>query len=164
MSSNRFLKIVILILILINLGTLAFIWFSRPMRTPDGRRAVAAGFIVRELNLSEAQRREYRSMRINHLRTLEVLQEHDKMLHEQFFRQLFAEVPDMQAVADLADSIALNRKEMEILTYDHFRHLQHILTPEQQKRFKDIFDDVLKIVLPPPPSPPPPPPPQSQGN
>jgi periplasmic protein CpxP/Spy len=158
MNNNRFLKIVILVLILINLGTLTFMWVNRPVNRPGDKRAVAAGFIARELNLSELQRREYKGMRISHLRTLEKLQEQDKILHERFFRQLFAEVPDMQAVIDLADSIALNRKEMEILTYDHFRHLQHILTPEQQKKFREIFDDVLKIVLPPPPSPPPPPP------
>ena len=173
MNNNRFLKVVIVILILINAGTLVFMWINRPQQPKVVlRRPFAGGFIVKELGLSESQKREYAQLRREHVKTLELLQENDRILHDRFFGRLFAEVPDMNAVHDLADSIAMNRRRMEILTYEHFEMLNNLLNPEQQKKFRDIFDDVLRIVLPPPPNtqtlpgppPPPPPPPANQKN
>ena len=162
MNNIRFLKIVIIVLILINLGTLGFIWFRTAKSDTSIRRSVAAGFLVKELDLSDAQRKEYFRMRRNHRKILGELQETDKSLHSRFFDQLFSETPDLKMVHDLADSIAANRKKMELLTYEHFMHVRQILTPGQQKKFEKIFDEVISIVLPPPPPPPaplPPPPP-----
>jgi len=162
MNNNRFLKIVIIVLILINLGTLGFIWFRTAKSDTSIRRSVAAGFLVKELDLSDAQRKEYFRMRRNHRITLWKLEEADQSLHSRFFNQLFSETPDLKMVHDLADSIAANRKKMELLTYEHFMHVRQILTPGQQEKFEKIFDEVISIVLPPPPPPPaplPPPPP-----
>ena len=161
MNNTRFLKIVIFVLIVINLGTLAFMWFNRPGNGISARRPVAAGFLVKELELSGSQRKEYFRLRSDHRIMLKELQEHDKALHNLFFEQLFSEVPDPKSVHDLADSIAENRRKMEMLTYDHFNHVKQILTPAQQKKFGEIFDEVLRMVLPPPPSPPLPPSPET---
>ena len=162
MNNVRFLKIVIAVLIVINLGTLVFIWFIRPGDRIQARRPFAEGYLVKELNLSEPQRKEYSRIRQDHLSVLVKLQEHDKALHNRFFAQLLSEFPDMKSVHDLADSIAFNRKKMEMLTYDHFDQVRQLLTPVQRKKFEEIFDEVLKMVLPPPPpvpeAPPPPPP------
>ena len=163
MNNIRFLKIVIIVLILVNLSTLAFMWFNRPGSGMLARRPVAAGFLVKELELSGSQRKEYFQLRGDHRVILKELQEHDKALHNLFFEQLFSEVPDPKSVHDLADSIAENRRKMEMITYNHFRQVKQILNPAQQKKFGEIFDEVIRMVLPPPPSPPspeaPPPPP-----
>jgi len=159
MNNTRILKIVIIVLILINLGTLAFMWFNRPGAGTSDRHPVAAGFLVKELELSGSQRKEYFQLRRDHRLTLNNLQEQDKALHNRFFEQLFSEAPDMKSVHDLADSIAENRRKMEMITYDHFRQVKQMLTPAQQKKFQKIFDQVIRMVLPPPPPPPSPPPP-----
>lgn len=154
MNNTRFLKIVIAVLILVNLGTLAFIWFSRPVAGTSDHLPPAEGFLVKELDLSGAQRSEYSRIRNDHRMMLRKLQEQDRVLHNRFFQQLFSEMPDMKMVHDLADSIAENRKKMEMLTYGHFKQVSSMLTPVQQKKFEEIFDDVLKMVLPLPPPPP----------
>jgi periplasmic protein CpxP/Spy len=154
MNNTRFLKIVIVVLILINLGTLAFLWFNKPGSGLSVQRPFAGGFLVKELGLSKSQRQEYFRLRRNHRLLLEQLQEKDHLLHNRFFEQLFSEVPDLKSVDDLADSIAGNRKKMEVLTYDHFMKVKQMLNPAQQKKFQEIFDEVLRMVLPPPPPPP----------
>ena len=168
MNNTRFLKIVIAVLILINLGTLVFIWLTRQGDGIRERHPFAEGYLVKELNLSEPQRKEYSRIRQHHRAVLLKLQENDKALHNRFFAQLLSEFPDMNSVYGLADSIAVNRKKMEMLTYDHFDQVRKMLTPVQQKKFEEIFDEVLKMVLPPPPPPPlpeaPPPPPAPDEN
>ena len=163
MNNTRFLKAVIIVLILLNFGTLAFMWFNHPVSGQPDRPQFAAGFLVKELELSGQQQKEYFLLRENHRNILRQLQEHDKTLHTRFFDQLFSEVPDLKRVGDLADSIAENRKKMEVLTYDHFMQVRQMLTPDQQKKFEKIFDEVLRMVLPPPPPPSPPPPPPPSG-
>jgi len=164
MNNTRFLKAAIIVLILINIGTLAFMWFNRPLFRQHDQPIFAPGFLVKELELSASQQKEYLSMRNSHRMMLRQLQEHDKALHTRFFDQLFSEVPDSKRVGDLADSIAENRRKMEVLTYEHFMHVRQMLTPVQQKKFGKIFDEVLRMVLPPPPPPPLPPPPPPTGN
>jgi periplasmic protein CpxP/Spy len=164
MNNARFLKAVIVVLIVLNIGTLAFIWFTRPGSGSSNRRPFPQGFLVKELELSKSQQRDYFRLRRNHRQSLEQLQDRDKVLHTRFFNQLFSETPVSKSVANLADSIAENRRSMEILTYDHFNQVREMLTPVQQRKFQKIFDEVLRMVLPPPPSPPspgalPPPPP-----
>jgi periplasmic protein CpxP/Spy len=166
MNNQGFLKGVIIVLVLINIGMLAFMWYNRPISGSAVRRSFAPGFLVKELELSKSQQKDYFRLRRNHRQILGQLQERDKALHTRFFDQLFSEIPDSKSVAALADSIAQNRREMEVLTYDHFEQVREMLTPVQQKKFRDVFDDVLRIVLPPPPLPPspetppsPPPPP-----
>jgi Spy/CpxP family protein refolding chaperone len=154
MNNTRFLKIVIAVLVLVNLGTLAFLWFNRPGSDSSIQPPFSSGFLVNELDLSKSQRQEYFQLRRNHRLQLEKLQEKDHDFHNRFFEQLFSEVPDSGNVGELADSIAENRRKMEVLTYDHFMHLKQMLTADQQKKFESIFDEVLRRVLPAPPSPP----------
>ncbi|MEI8007193.1 MAG: periplasmic heavy metal sensor [Bacteroidota bacterium] len=160
MKNGTIYKLIIAVLVVLNLCTLAFMWFNRPGRERIGRHeGEAASFLVKELGLSAEQQKEYQQLRQEHREILNKLTEQDKVLHQQFFELLLMEVPDTAKVQLFANVIAMNRNQMELVTYDHFSRINKILTPDQQKKFKLIFKDVLKMVLPPPPQPPPPPPP-----
>lgn len=162
-------KLIIAVLVVLNLCTLAFMWFNRPGHERQERRqGEAAAFLIKELRLSDEQQQKYQQLRQEHRNIMNKLSEQDKVLHQHFFELLLMEVPDTAKVRLLAGLIAINRKQIEIVTYDHFSRINKILTPEQQQKFKLIFKNVLQMVLPPPPmppanlpSPPPPPPPPS---
>jgi hypothetical protein len=85
------------------------------------------------------------------------LEKHDRMLHQRFFVLLLMDFPDTVRMHSLADSIAANRRQMELVTYDHFFRISKMLNPEQLTKFGVIFHEVLRMVLPPPQPPPPPP-------
>ena len=44
----------------------------------------------------------------------------------------------------LGQLIATNQKEIEMVTYNHFKQVRTICTPEQQKEFDNIIADVIK--------------------
>ena len=162
MKNVRLYQILVILLVILNLATLAFMWFNRPGRERPVGQQGPASFLIRELNLSGSQQKEYMSLRREHREMLKKLSERDQGLHKRFFDLFLLDSPDTINMEALADSIAANRKKMEVITYDHFYRVSKMLDPEQQKKFTIIFQDVLKMVLPPPPPPPndaPPPPP-----
>ena len=173
MKNARLYKIIIILLLALNLCTLAFMWFNRPSKERlEQHQGEAATFLIKELGLSEVQQRQYQQLRKEHRDVLDNLSERDKVLHKRFFNLLLLETPDSLNMQALADSIATNRRRMEVVTYDHFFRITKILNPEQQKKFSLIFKDVMQMVLPPPPlppntlppPPPPPPPAPAPGN
>ena len=161
MNHNCFYKVIILVLVVLNLGTLAFLWFGPPRRVPDSPRGKAADFLIRELNLTTTQQEEFGTLRDGHREQLLNLQAQDRDLHDRFFEVIFLPTPDTLAAKILADSIADIRRQMELLTFNHFMQLQELLKKDQKVKFHQIFRQALERVmpLPEPPLPPPPPPP-----
>ncbi|MEI7662398.1 MAG: hypothetical protein WCK34_09380 [Bacteroidota bacterium] len=160
MTKNSFYKVVIAILVVLNLGTLALLWLGPP-KEPVQLQGQAAGFLVRELGLSTAQQDEFGKLREEHHGKLMIIQEKDRKLHDRFFGALFLPVPDTSAVRILADSIADLKREIDLLTFDHFSRLRKLLSTGQQEKFHRVFRQALERAMPPPAplSPPPPPPP-----
>ncbi|MEI6681905.1 MAG: periplasmic heavy metal sensor [Bacteroidota bacterium] len=147
MNRIRLFKGVILILVLLNLGTLTFVWFQ-PRRPAEGPlRGDPARFLVQALDLTREQQEQFGRMRaIHHLRLI-TLQQHDRRLHDRFFGLIFNPGTDSLASFAYADSISAIRKQMELLTYEHFMKLRQILTEEQKVKFHKIFREVLDHVM-----------------
>lgn len=164
MKNTTIYKLIIVLLVAMNLATLTFMWFNRPGREKQGDKAQAANFLIRELDMNQHQQAQYQKLRQEHRAKLNVLNQRDKMLHKHFFDLLVKGSVDSVSLESMASAIAANRKEMELVTYEHFDLIKKILNPAQQQKFDSIFQDVLRMVLPlpppppPPPSPPPPPP------
>jgi hypothetical protein len=157
MKRTTVYQIIIILLILINVGSLTYFWFHSPGREKRMRPLSAPGFLIRELKLSGPQKNEYFILRNNHREMMRKLEKHDRMLHQRFFDLLLMDFPDTVRMHSLADSIAANRRQMELVTYDHFFRISKMLNPEQLTKFGVIFHEVLRMVLPPPQPPPPPP-------
>ena len=69
MENSKFLKVVIIILLLINLATLGFMWTRKgpPMGPPPHRDLVE--FLSRELNLSQEQKEKFETLKNEHRAT-----------------------------------------------------------------------------------------------
>jgi Spy/CpxP family protein refolding chaperone len=160
MNQIRFFKIVILILVILNLGTLAFLWFARPGSGRQQRQNRPADFLARELRLTPAQRNEFGRLRHEHLYRLSLLQKQERDLHERFFGEVLLPEPDSLRMKILIDSMTTIRSRMEMLTFNHFRQLTKLLTTEQKERFDRVFWKILDRVMPRLPAPPEPPEPQ----
>lgn len=145
----------IVTLVILNLGTLSFIWFNRPERAERRHRKDVALFLEDRLHLTPVQLAQYRQLRKQHRMLMHDYQEHDKILHDHFFDLLPSQAIDSMTMLTYVDSIANNRKAMDLLTLEHFRSIRKILNTQQQKDFDSVFDETIQMVLPAPPPPPP---------
>ena len=154
MNNTRFYKIIILILVLLNLGTLTFLVVHHPRFSPERMRGRSPDLLTRELMLDPRQQDEFGKLRYKHRERMFDLQEKDRKLHDRFFEVLFQPTPDTIAMRSLADSISEVRKQMELLTFEHFLRLRQLLNPDQQGKFHRVFKQALEHIMPLPAPPP----------
>jgi Spy/CpxP family protein refolding chaperone len=145
MDNSRFLKIVIIVLLIINIATLAFMWMQHAHHGPDGpARHDVAGFLEHELKFTDEQRKQFDVLMEEHHEQIENIQHNGRELHNHFFDLLNKQ--DSSAVKQLADSLAKNQEQIELITFDHFKKVRAICTPEQQKKFDEIIDEALRMM------------------
>ena len=147
MESAKFLKIVIIILLLINIATLGFMFMQRPHGMPPPPMD-AGDFISHELNFSPEQINQLNKLREASRMHIDELREKGKGFHDKYFDLLSSDEPGSVPVLQLADSIASNQKEIELITFSHFKDVRAICTPDQQKRFDSIINDALRMMAP----------------
>lgn len=150
METNRFLKIVIIILLMVNIGTLAFIWSQGRHGSPPPHPSVF-DFLTRELQLDNRQQEQYEILRDEHHRTVEDLQKTGRQLHQQYFGLLHGATADSAQVNLLADSLVSLQKQIELITFYHFQKVRAICKPDQQKKFDEVINEALRMMAPPPP-------------
>jgi Spy/CpxP family protein refolding chaperone len=149
MKEKRYYQVLILLLIVLNIAILGFVWKHGFWKSDRGNGGRPAEFVIRELNLTESQKRNFFLLREDHARMMKQLSGEDKILHKKFFDLLQAEAPDSAARELYADSMASIRKKMELATFEHFVAIKKILDPQQKLKFTKMFHELIRGVLPP---------------
>ncbi|MBL7765948.1 MAG: periplasmic heavy metal sensor [Chitinophagaceae bacterium] len=145
MNNPRILKILLLILLLLNLGTLSFIWMHKP---PPHREEVGA-FLKRKLHFSEEQEKLFDSMKQAHRRYRRPLMQAQRDARDKLFALLKNPQIDSATVIEAVNQIWMNKKEEELSTFYHFSEVRKICTPEQQKIFDEVIQEGLRNMAPP---------------
>lgn len=158
MKNTRLSTIVILLLILLNSVTLAFMWLDkpacppppvpgqnppRPPRPPEG----PARFLIEELKFDEMQKAEFDKLKQKHRKATRTLLDSMHIMKE----KLFSGIPsgNLQEADKDASEIASLQKRLELATFDHFRQVRALCTSEQKKHFDEITGEVLRMMAPP---------------
>ena len=148
MESSKFLKIVIVILLLINISTLGFMFMQNSPHGMPPHRPDAGVFLSHELNFNSDQEKQLDQLRNENRSVIEALRENGKNVHDQFFDLLNTSPIDSALVSSKADSICSNQKQIELATFYHFQKVRAICTPEQKKEFDEIIKDALRMMAP----------------
>ncbi len=156
MPEARFLKIIIIVLLLINISTLGFLWFGerhgghRPPPPPppgrDGPRRGAAAFLHQSLSLTDAQETAYRKLREGHHQTVEAIRDEMKESKRALYALLKAPEPNAVRNEEVRwiDSLAAQQRRIEYITYEHFREVRALCTPQQQAKFDEVIGEALE--------------------
>jgi periplasmic protein CpxP/Spy len=138
---NNWLKYLVAIALFINAGTLMFFWYNRPPQEGKRGGSKQGRVLVEELKLDEQQRTLFRPLREQHH------QAHDsllKLIAEQ--RQVL--YTQKEAANDsILYKIGLLQQEVERITYDHFKEVRKICTPEQQAQLDILLVKTVQNIL-----------------
>ncbi|HMG16234.1 MAG TPA: periplasmic heavy metal sensor [Saprospiraceae bacterium] len=151
MDNPRVLKIALIVLLILNLSSMAFMWLNKPRTGPPHHGEDTFKYLVHELNMNDEQQNKYKLLRDEHHHGMELLQDKSRDLHNAFFKLLQNPSNDSSSIKLIGDSIAGNQMKIEMLTFDHFKKVRAICTPQQQKKFDDIILETLKRMAPRPP-------------
>lgn len=154
MSKETFYRIIILALLVLNFGVLAYLWKGKNAEPKDmGRyhKGEPAPFIIESLQLDESQQAKFDGLRDKHQHDSRQLREESKQLHDALFKLLHDEVVDSTKTDSLMLLIAANNRAKEMVNFNHFRELKTILKPEQYKLYDEFIEAIAKRFGPPPP-------------
>jgi protein CpxP len=152
LKKNRVLILVIAVLLLVNVGTISFMFFFRgngdESRGQRGRFAVDP-YIENELHLSNIQQQQFADLRKEHFSKAEALIRGKHELRKAMLGLLKDSTVNEDRVQRTAAAIGTKETELAVATFEHFRSLRSLCSPEQQQKFDTIIQDVLKMTKPP---------------
>lgn len=176
MKNDHFYKIVIVLLLLLNAGTLGYLWLSKDkpghspadMRPGPGHRNHVDRLMSEKLQLSAEQEDLFHGLKMEHNEQMIELQKQERKLHTDLFILLKAKNIDTAAKNNYLVQLERNDRMKEEVTFEHFRKLRAILKPEQEPKFDELVEEIASQILShrrigrgpqgPPDGPPPPPP------
>lgn len=147
MNKQRFLWATIILLLVLNLGTLVWLFYSHNKQEEGRPPGGAADFIVEQLQLDQQQQEQFFELRRQHRTTIRQAQEEDKNLHDTYFGLLKTDNPDKKLVDSVAVLMAAQRSHMETATFDHFAQLRKICRDGKQKKlFDETIDEIARQI------------------
>ncbi|MFH5884131.1 periplasmic heavy metal sensor [Halalkalibaculum sp. DA3122] len=139
-----------IILLLLNIGTLATVWMIRPPQQTsilnDERPRRVQRFLERELELNQQQRTQIQQLRQQHMQRIRSVMEDVRKNRAVYFNILqTADTLEARGQIDsLARRIGHAHAELERANYDHFRKIRQILNENQRSRFDRILEQSMQ--------------------
>jgi periplasmic protein CpxP/Spy len=144
MNNSKFLKIVIVLLLLINLSTISFMWFNKPPK-----RDAVRDFLAKELQFTAKQREQFAALKKTHRTEIEALKESNKENHDAYFDLLKNPNVDSVTVSKAAHDIILIKEKEELSTFYHFQKVRALCDEKQKQKFDEIIKDAARMMAPP---------------
>lgn len=169
MEKAKFLQIIIVILIILNIVVLAFMVMQRPpvpLRADRGRPPEADAFIINSLSLSKEQQEKFKALKLEYRKIGAPIDDSLKVLRDSLFDRILS--ADSGNTELLADRIGELEAHKVLATFNHFKQIAGLCSDEQKKQFSRMVREAIEIKGPPRPRGgqrnPPPPPPGAQND
>lgn len=148
MERSKFLTIIIIALLVLNLGTLAYLFMQnrRPPGPPIRQEGGPSAFIIDKLKLDDKQEQAFIVLRDFHRHNMRQKQDSVRMLKETYYKGLETDTPDMAKAAEIETQILQKQKEMDELTFDHFARVRQLCNPDQKQLFDEFIGDILRSM------------------
>lgn len=144
MKGERFYKIVIALLVVINISSLAFMWFGRPPHPPPppGQRHLSE-----TLGLSGDAAAKVNALEEAHHEAKHKLVDRDMELHKKMY-ELIGSDEDSKTVLNQIHS---NKEKIEEMTFDFFNKVAEHCNNEQKDKLREFVHTAFDQLRPPPP-------------
>lgn len=156
-TNNRWLSVLILLLLTANIITLAFLWvnkradaayFNEPPPPPPQQGGQVFEFLTHELKLDSAQQEAYKKLRDEHRSQVRPFQDSIGKAKDSFFDLLKQENVSDSMVEAYSKKIGNLEQQRDVFTFRHFQKLRAICNKEQQIKFDSIIQQALKQMAP----------------
>ena len=142
MSKEKFLTVWVAFLLLLNIGIVAFLFFSRPQRPHELWKLV-----IDKVEFDEQQKQQYLAQRDEHRAGMNKLDdEFARVLN--LYLNMLKENPNTETENSLADLLASIEKQKAKHTLLHFRKVRALCRKEQIEKFDAVIPELMKILLP----------------
>jgi Spy/CpxP family protein refolding chaperone len=146
-KSKRLLVTIIIVLVVLNGASIAFMLFSSkwfgPFADKPSKEAVR-NFTARELDFSAEQKQQFGELLERHFKHGDSMAVRHSQALGGLFDLLKKESATPEEVRQYASTLGEIESDRAITTYEHFRAVRSLCSPEQKKKFDIFVTDVLK--------------------
>lgn len=140
MSKEKLLTIAVIGLLLINVCTVGFFFFTKPPHQPGGPppfgRMEPKNQIVESLHFDQQQIADYEKLIAQHRQTIRELNDRIQTTKSSLYQSLTSE---SGAVKDsLINTLGSLQMQIETTHYNHFKDIKALCKPEQLDNFNDL--------------------------
>lgn len=153
MNRTKFLTVVIVLLLVINAGMLAYLLIGQNkghQRSIMRRGEGPSEYIIETLGFEGEQKQQFIELRDEHRSQMSSLKDQMSDVRDDYFDGLKTDAIDTAESQKLKTEIGRLQAEMHSITFDHFAKVRQICTPEQKKIFDGFIDEILRAMAPPP--------------
>lgn len=142
MKSTKFYKILSIVLLILNIGTLVFFYVTKPPHPPrPGEHRLSD-----QIALTGDSKKKVDALEKRHHRDKRDLMQQDMKLHKQLYGKLNSEQSD-----EILVKINTNRLQIEKMTYDFFSDVAQHCNNSQRKKLNELIDKSLRRIIGAPP-------------
>lgn len=148
MKKETLLTVAVIALLLLNFGTLAFLFFGRPSHPQGPGRRPLDRQIVEQLQMDSGQEQQFRQLKSAHHEQMLAFDRayHDALEH---YFALLKNDSIQPAQQDSLQAILTRIQQDRItVTFQHFADVKRLCTPEQKKHFDALLPDLVQVILP----------------
>ena len=156
-NKSKFFNILIVVLLLLNTVTVCFLLLrnDKHKHQPPHQQGGAFNFLVKELKLDSSQIKQYQSLRDNHKNKVDSIKEEIRDSKDSLFNLLKINNSNDSNVQQKLSIIALHERNLNTLTFNHFKLLRNICNTQQQIKFDEVIATAIKMSAPQHQEPPP---------
>jgi hypothetical protein len=151
-SRNKVFYLLMIVLVTLNLITIGFLWMYKFKEHPQIQQPPPppAGKIMleQELRFSKEQAEKFDKLRIEHSTSARKIVDDIAMLKENLFETIKENGGDDSKATKIADEIGNKQKELDLITYNHFKDIRNLCDERQRERFDLILKDISKMIGP----------------
>ena len=147
MKKDSILIVCIIALLLLNLGTLGFLFSESTGHKPPPKPILPemqkpGELIIERLNFDKTQQKLYQELIQEHHKAIRLLENKRFNLKEILYHSLKKEDHSIDTIVEQLGNL---QKEIELTHYNHFTEIKAICKPEQMNAFDSLAEDFANI-------------------
>jgi periplasmic protein CpxP/Spy len=150
------LKWCVVVLAVLNIALMVNMWMRPGHHGPPPRRGgTAKDMIIREVGFNDTQIAKYEELIDVHRAGMRELEKKGREIRENYFKLMASDTLDRKIKEELEVAIGETQKNIEMITFDHFKQVRVLCNDEQKKKFDNVITEVIQHMRgphgPPPP-------------
>lgn len=157
------LKWSVVVLAVLNIALMVNMWMKPGHHgpPPHHRGGGPKDMIIHELGFNQTQITKFEELIDQHRSGMRELEKKGRDIRESYFKLMSGDTLDRKTKEELEIAIAETQKNIDMITFDHFRQVRVLCSQEQKKKFDRMIGEIMMQMRGPHGPPPPQGPPQT---
>lgn len=145
MNKIKIITYSLIVLVILNLGIIAFFMIIKPRAFGDPRNGPRK-MIISKLDLDEKQQQKFEILVTNHIKKIKAIENNVQQTKQVLYTQLSKPQIDQHLKDSLITQLGKLQMQIETDRFYHFKRLQNLCnTPEQKENFKELAVELSKM-------------------